>query len=270
MNGAFIQENTGGATRVLLAVGPPVALFTLVLVLWDVAVRLSGVEPYILPRPGAVLEAAWTHRGPLGRAIALTGAGALCGFGLSLLAGCLIAFLFSQSLLIQRAGYPYAIFLQTVPVVAVAPLIIMWFGYGFQSVVVVGFIIGLFPIITNTTTGLVTVDRNMMELFDVNGATRVQKLLKLRLPNALPYLVAGAKVSSGLCVIGVIVGEFFAGFGQGNFGLGYLILQTSSRLNTAYLFAAILSCTLLGLVIFTTVSLVGNFLLRHRGDSAGH
>jgi NitT/TauT family transport system permease protein len=121
--------------------------------------------------------------------------------------------------------------------------------------------VSLFPIITNGTEGLTALDRNAVELFEVNNASRLQKLLKLRLPNSVPYFITGAKTSSGLSVIGGIVGEFFAGYGTEKFGLGYLIFQTSGQLKTADLFAAIIASTLLGLAIFGLVGLVGNLLL---------
>jgi NitT/TauT family transport system permease protein len=171
-----------------------------------------------------------------------------------------VAFLFSQSVLIQRAAYPYAIFLQTVPIVAIAPLIILWFGHGFAGIAVTAFIVSLFPIITNGTAGLTALDPNAVELFEVNNATRMQLLLKLRLPNSVPFFVTGAKIASGLSVIGGIVGEFFAGYGSGKFGLGYLIFQASAQLKTAMLFSAIIASTVLGLAAFGGVAVLGSVL----------
>jgi NitT/TauT family transport system permease protein len=250
------------ARRLLEVLVPPVALFALVVLAWNWAVDFWQLPPFLVPKPLAVWGEALAHREALISGALLTGQAALMGFAASLLTGILIAFIFSQSRLIQRAGYPYAIFLQTVPIVAVAPLIILWFGHGFQSIVIVSFIVSLFPIITNTTTGLTTLDRNMVELFEVNNATRLQKLLKLQLPGAVPYIVAGARISSGLSVIGVIVGEFFAGFGGNKFGLGYLIYFANTTLKTSYLFAAVISATLLGLVLFILISGIGNLLTR--------
>ena len=127
-------------------------------------------------------NAAREHAGELATAVGLTAAGALCGFGLSLLLGVSLGLLFSQSRIIQRSMYPYAIFLQTVPIVAIAPVLIMWFGYGFSGVVAVAVILSLFPIITGATAGLTTVDPNLLELFDIDSALRWQALVKLRLP----------------------------------------------------------------------------------------
>lgn len=248
--------------RVLWELLPPVAFLGLVLLGWQLATLLFRLPPYLVPTPGAVWQAAAQKWDRLASATGLTAAAALGGFGLSLLCGTAIAFAFSQSRFIRQSCYPYAIFLQTVPIVAVAPLIITWFGYGFRSVVIVSFVISLFPIITNVTSGLLAVERELLELFQLYGATRGQTLLKLRMPNAVPWLLAGARTSSGLAVIGGIVGEFFAGYGSNRYGLGYLIRQTSEQARTDELFAAVIASTLLGIAIFTTVNVIGRTALR--------
>jgi NitT/TauT family transport system permease protein len=239
-----------------------VLFFVGVLLAWHLATLALRLPSFVLPGPMEVARAAAANADALASATALTAAAALAGFGLSLILGVLVAFVFSQSALIRRCCYPYAIFLQTVPIVAIAPLIIIWFGTGFQSVVLVAVIVGLFPIITNATTGLTTLDRDHVDLFRVYRASRLQVLLKLRLPAAVPYVLAGAKASSGLAVIGAIVGEFFAGYGARTHGLGYLIIVTTGQLKTAYLFAAIGCSTLLGLALFGAVSAAGQAILR--------
>ncbi len=241
---------------------PPFTTFVVLIVVWQLAVMALHVEPFLLPSPIAVLQAAIENAHVLLPAAGLTAAGALCGFTASFLGGVLIAFIFSQSEWIRRGFFPYAIFLQTVPVVAIAPLIILWFDTGFQSVVIVSFIISLFPIITNATAGLTQIDPALMDLFSLYKAKRLQVLFKLRLPHAVPSLVTGARISSGLSVIGAIVGEFFAGYGNDQFGLGYLIVLTSGQLKTAYLFAAILCATLLGFAIFSLVGWLSERALR--------
>lgn len=246
--------------RILPAVVPPLVLFLLVVMAWHGVVVAMNLKPFLVPRPGAVLATAWENRATLGKAMLITAAGAFGGFVSSLVVGSLVAFVFSQSRLVQRAAWPYAIFLQTVPIVAIAPLIILWFGNGFLSVVIVSFTVSLFPIVTNGTAGLTSVDRTLAELFAVNGATRWQTLVKLRIPNAVPSFVTGAKVSSGLSVIGSIIGEFFAGHANDMKGLGYLITMTSGQLKTSYLFACIIASTVLGLVIFSAVSGLGGLL----------
>jgi NitT/TauT family transport system permease protein len=254
-----VRHNT--LKRVLSQALPPVALLLAVAAVWQAAVMVFQVPPFVLPTPLQISRAATENSRTLISATLVTGAAAICGFAASIVVGCLIAFAFSQSTIIRRSFYPYAIFLQTVPIVAIAPLIILWFGTGFQSVILVSFLVGLFPIITNMTTGLTRLEGNLVDLFRVYRASRTQMLVKLRLPAAVPYLITGAKTSSGLAVIGAIVGEFFAGYQAQTFGLGYLVIVTSQQLKTAELFAAILCSTVLGLIIFSGVSAAGNAIL---------
>jgi len=246
---------------------PPIAMFGAILVLWSIAVWAFGIRSFLLPSPIKVVDAAMSNLNELTSALMITSAAAICGFLASMLLGVMIAFAFSQSSAIRNSCYPYAIFLQTVPMIAIAPLINTWFGSGFHSVVLVSLIISLFPVITSTTKGLLSLDASMLELFQIHDASRWQLLIKLRLPNAVPDIIAGAKTSSGLAVIGAIVGEFFtgyenAGFENQNFGLGYLILLTSDQLKTDKLFASVLASTLLGIFIFAIVTGVGSAIQR--------
>lgn len=240
---------------------PPVLLFLFFILLWHVIVTLLSLPTYLFPTPLEVTKAITKNSQQLLQALSLTASAAFCGFCLSLVIGTLSAFLFSQSKIIEKSFYPYAIFLQTVPIVAIAPLIIIWFGTGFQSVVIVAFIISLFPIITNTTTGLTRISQNHLDLFQLYNASRWQTLFKLKFPNAIPHLMTGAKISSGLSVIGAIVGEFFAGYGTDLYGLGYVIILASGHLKTPYLFAAIFASTLLGIVFFMLINFVSDVLL---------
>jgi NitT/TauT family transport system permease protein len=240
---------------------PPVAFFALLVVAWQGATTFWEIPAYLVPSPQRVLQAAYENGADLARASWMTAAGAVCGFALALLAGTVLGLAFSQSRVVARSIYPYAIFLQTVPIVAIAPLVVMWFGNGFAGVVAVSFILSLFPIITNATAGLTSVDGPLVELFELYNASRWQTLLRLRLPNSVPYLVAGAKISCGLSVIGAIVGEMFAGYGTERFGLGYLISMNTRNLDTAYAFAAVIASTLLSIVIFIVVTSVGATVL---------
>jgi NitT/TauT family transport system permease protein len=241
---------------------PPLILFCVVIFSWHFATVLLKIPKYLVPSPLSVAQTMYERGGDLGHALRLTGTAALLGFLCSLAVGFVVALAFSQSALIRRSCYPYAIFLQTVPIVAIAPLIITWFGYGFHSVVIVSFMISLFPIITNTSTGLLAVDPRFLELFAIYRATRWQILWKLRVPNCVPFLIAGAKTSSGLSVIGAIVGEFFVGVSSDWRGLGHYISDASGNLNTTLLFAAVLNCTLLGLSVFVLVNVAGYVVLR--------
>ena len=250
-----------GLRRILWQVLPPVILFGVVVLCWHAAVVLWRIKPLVLPGPGRVWNAFAEHSAEFRSALGVTARGALYGFGLSLCVGTAVGFAFSQSRIIRNSCYPYAIFLQTVPIVAIAPLIILWVGYGLKGVVVVSFIISLFPVITNATEGMLAVDSNLIDLFRLHGASRWQILWKLRLPNSVPHLIIGAKTSSGLAIIGAIVGEFFVGYGQQTFGLGYLIRQNSDTLKTDELFATVIAATLLGVGVFVAVSIVGALVL---------
>ena len=251
--------------RILKAVWPPALLFVIVIAAWHFAVVSFGIKAYLVPKPSGVWNAAAENSSELLTAIGLTAAAALCGFASSLLIGSLTACVFSQSRVIRSGCYPYAIFLQTVPIVAVAPIIVVWFGAGFHSVVLVSFMISLFPIVTNGTTGMLAVDPDLLDLFRLYRATRWQLLWKLRLPHSVPFLVAGARTSSGMAVVGAIVGEFFAGNSIVRPGLGYLI-QQSREFNNPKLFAAVICSTLLGIAIFMLTTLVGSIVLRRWSD----
>jgi NitT/TauT family transport system permease protein len=249
------------ARQFAFAVLPPIGLLVIGVLVWHAAVQFTNVQSYVLPSPAAVSRAAWAKRLELLSATGLTAAGAICGFVASLLVGTLIAITFSFSRIVKASCYPYAVFLQTVPIVAIAPLIVVWFDYGFQSVALIAFIISLFPIITNATTGLTKVDRDLVDLFELHNASRWQVLFKLRLPSAVPYLVTGARISSGMAVIGAIVGEFFTGYGATRYGLGYVIMQATNLLKTDELFAAVIASTALGMAVFSIVNLVGATVL---------
>lgn len=246
----------------------PLAVLAAVLVGWHVAVTALDLPAYLLPSPLAVAAEAGEHAGDLARATGVTGAAALAGFGASTVLGLLIGFAFARWRVVARSFYPYAVFLQTVPIVAIAPLIVIWSGPGFRSVVLVAVLVSVFPVITAATAGLGGVERDLVELFRVHDASAWQTLWKLRLPHAVPQLVAGAQAAGGLAVVGAIAGEIFAGYGTSAPGLGYLILVTSGQLRTAYLFAAVLSCTLLGLLVFGTLALVGRLVTARWRDVA--
>lgn len=256
-----MNVNNNALSRAWNIAGPPLVCFVIVVAVWQAIVWTFDIPRFQLPSPWHVARAAWLRRTDLAQATAMTGIAALAGFCVSLLVGCVVGVLFSQSRAVARGLYPYAIFLQTVPIVAIAPTIIAWCGTGMVSVIVVAFILGLFPIITNTYTGLMSIAPSYLELFELYNANRWQVLCKLRIPSALPHVVTGAKVSAGLSVIGAIVGEFFAG-ATSLYGLGYLIPQAIGSLKMDVGFAAVVCSSLLGLALFGGVSLVGNVLLQ--------
>jgi len=226
-------------------------------------VRWSGIHPILLPAPGEVAKSAWENRATLMTATWVTGRAALAGFLASTLGGSLIALAFSQSRHIRNAFYPYVIFLQTVPIIAIAPLLINWFGYEFSTVVYITVIISLFPIISNVTVGLVAVEQSRADLFRVYRAGRWKTLLKLRIPAAIPNLLLGMRISSGLAVVGAIIGDFFVGSGSKYNGLGTLMTEWGALQKTADLIGTLGAATLLGVAFFASVNLLA-FLLRRR------
>lgn len=227
------------------------------LAIWQGIVIWWKPTAILLPGPLQVLDAASARAPELVMASYRTFITAIGGFTLSLIAGSCIAMLFSQSAICRASLYPYAIFLQTVPIVAVAPIIVIWFGEGTVAVIVIAFIVSLFPIITNGTTGMIAIPSELQDLFALNGATRWQTLSKLQFPHALPHLVTGAKISAGLSVLGAIVGEYFAGAGATRPGLGYLVFSANRQFKMDFLFASVITCTLLGVLMFSLVSWVG-------------
>jgi NitT/TauT family transport system permease protein len=254
---------------VLTAVLPPIVLFLVMLGAWQGIVVLWKLPPCLLPSPTDVAHAALENLGKLASATGITAAGAAAGFLASLVIGVFVAIIFSQSAIVRRSFFPYAIFFQTVPIVAIAPLIVLWSGTGFRSVVLVAFIVSVFPIITNATAGLTSIDPDLLDLFRLHGASRWQTLFKLRLPGAVPSTVTGAKTSSGLAVIGTIVGEFFVGYDPSeHFGLGYLIQESTTQLKVDLVLCAVVLATLLGLFVFGAVSLIGAIVLK-RYSQAG-
>jgi NitT/TauT family transport system permease protein len=241
---------------------PPALTFLMVIALWEGAVRALEVPKFLVPPPSDVLLALWTERATLASALLTTARGAGLGFLLSCSLGTSIGFVFSLSRWLERGLYPYALFLQTVPIVAVAPLLVLWFGPGLRAVAVSAFIVSVFPIIANTLAGLRSVDPRLADLFRLYGANLADTMLKLRLPTAIPSMMTGFKVASGLSVIGAIVGEFVAGFAEKNAGLGITVLSAYRQLETDLLFAAVLLASFLGLSLFALVSSLSTLLLR--------
>jgi NitT/TauT family transport system permease protein len=236
---------------------PPLLALALLLAAWEIATRVLSVPAYLLPPPSAIARAARADAGTLAQGAFTTARAALSGFALSAVIGVLAAVVLGSSRLIERALYPYAVFLQTVPIVAIAPLLVIWFGPGFRAVTVSAFIVSVFPVIANTLTGMRSVDPALRDLFRLYGAGRFVTLTKLTLPAALPHIVTGLRIASGLAVIGTIVGEFVAGFSEDGAGLGILVLSSNRQLRTDLLFAAVLTAAALGLALFGAVNLLG-------------
>ncbi len=222
--------------------------------LWQAVVSLKHLPAYMLPGPTLVAVAIEERFPSLMKSLLITAEEAGGGLLASIIVGMTVAMVFAQWTWLRQLVYPYTILLQTVPIVAVAPLIINWVGPGLIAVSTVTFVICLAPIIANTTQGLISVDDNLIHLFVMHKATPAQILFKLRLPNSLPNLFTGIRISAGISVIGGLTGELFAGSAQvGEGGLGYAITYANNQMETSYMFALVLAATLLGFSFFFIV-----------------
>jgi NitT/TauT family transport system permease protein len=253
----------------LITLANALAVFAAVLVVWQLVLWVFKVPRFMLPSPWAVARAVVARFPSLLMSLAITAEESLGGLLASIVVGVAMALLFAQSRWIRKMLYPYTILLQTVPILAIAPLILMWVGGGTAAVGLISFIISLAPIIANTTQGLISVDENLVHLFLIHNATPAQKLFKLRLPNAIPSLFVGIRIASGISVIGAITGELYAGSSQvGVGGLGYSILYASSQLQTDYLFALVFAATVLGFAFFFVVMFLEWYFLHRWHESA--
>lgn len=241
---------------------PPLAVFVLAAVLAEFLLRFLAVPEYVMPRPSAVFEAMGRQAGDLWGSLLSTGKAAVAGFVLSGVIGIALAVGLSSHRLVQRAFYPYAVFFQTVPIVAIAPLLVIWFDFGIKSVAMSALIASVFPVIANALAGLLSTDPALRDLFRLHGASAMTTLLKLRLPSALPNIVTGLRIAAGLAVIGAIVGEFVAGVIDRRAGLGILILIAKRNGSTDLIFAAVLAASMLGLAMLGAVNAAGWLLLR--------
>ncbi len=246
----------------------PLAVGVILLALWQAWCTLAAVPPWLVPSPAAIftqLIADWPLLfGSLLATLKIT----LLAFAAAVVLGVAIALLFAQSPLIEASLFPYAILLQVTPVVAIAPLIIIWVKDTTAALVLCAMLVALFPVISNTALGLRSVNPGLVNLFRIHRATRWQTLVRLRIPSALPYFFGGLRISSGLSLIGAVVAEFVAGTGGSGAGLAYQILQAGFQLNIPRLFAALLLITVTGVVLFGLTVALSRACLRGWHESA--
>ncbi len=252
------------APRWVKTVVPPVIVFVVVTGALEAFVRVREVKVYLLPTPSAVFYALYDDRANLLASLWTTTQAALVAFVGSAVVGILAGLILSASSLVRRAVYPYSVFFQTVPVIAIAPALVYWLNYGLPAVAVSAFVVSLFPVIANTLTGLTSADPALVDLFRLYGGGRVAALFKLRIPSALPDIFTGLRISAGLAVIGTVVSEFLVGELGARAGLGVRIVSDTRHYGrTDRAFAAVLLTCLLGLALFALVNLCAHRLLRH-------
>jgi NitT/TauT family transport system permease protein len=258
------------AVAVGRAVVPPTIVFVVLLFVWWAAVRIIQPQAYIFPSPGRVFEAARLESDRLWIGFRNTLYASVVGFLAALVVGVFSALILSLSRTIERAFFPWAVLLQTVPAVAVAPLFVLWFGPGRQSVTLVAFTITLFPILANSLAGLRSADTALVDLIRLRGRrpNSLFTFTKIRIPSSLPYLFTGLRISAGLAVIGAIVGEVVVGRGGPEAGLGYWVTFGITQLKTDFVFAVIGVSSALGIGFFLTVTAISNRVLKNWHESA--
>jgi NitT/TauT family transport system permease protein len=253
----------------MLNIALPVAVAALLLGMWEWAVAHWQVPVYVLPAPSAIASAFTANFSSLMQALASTLTVTLEAFVAATVLGVATAIAFSQSRLLERTLYPYAVILQVTPVVAIAPLILIWVGFERinLALTIIATIVAFFPILAGATLGLKSADFNLVDLTRLYGASRLQTLWRIRLPTALPYLLSGMKTAGGLALIGAVVAEFVAGSGTAT-GLAWRIVESGNRLEIATLFAALALLAATGVAIFAALSLLEWWLLRRWHESA--
>jgi NitT/TauT family transport system permease protein len=242
---------SNGAPSRVLRIAAPALIAVLLVAAWQGLVVAYEVPPYIVPSPMAVLQTLVADRALLAHSLGVTLGVALTALAIATVAGTIVALLFVQSRWIEMSLFPYAVLLQVTPIVAIAPLIIIWVKDTRTALVLCAVVVAIFPIIANTTLGLRSVDHGLLNLFRMCRANRWQVLLRLRIPGALPYFFGGVRIASGLALIGAVVAEFVAGTGGQGAGLAYQILLAGMQLNIPRLFAALFLIAASGVLLFS-------------------
>jgi NitT/TauT family transport system permease protein len=251
----------------VLRIALPAAVLALGVAAWELVVWAKQIPPYVLPAPGLVFRTLVADWGVLSNSLVVTLVTTLEGFLLAAVGGVGLAVLFNQSRLVEYSLYPYAVILQVTPIVAIAPLLLIYLPQQ-AAVLACAWIVAFFPVLANTTLGLNSVDRNLADLFRLYGASRGQMLWNLKLPAALPYILGGLRIAGGLSLIGAVVAEIAAGSAGAGSGLAYRIAESGYRLNIPRMFAALLLLSLAGIVIFYALALTTHFALRRWHESA--
>lgn len=254
-------------TRVA-AIWPPLVVFVIAIILWQVLPPALGAQSYILPTPSDVWTAMRQNSGEFWQGVFTTSWTSLVGFALSAVLGVIVACGMATWRILERTLFPYMVILSTVPIIAVAPLIIVWFGFGAKSILIITVLVGFFPVVANMVVGLHSSSTSSVDLFRIYHASTFQTLFKLRFWNALPFLMASLKVTATLAVIGTIVGEYVAGVGGSGGGLGYIIVVANNRLETSFVFAAAIASCVLGILFFWIVGWISGRVLGSWHESA--
>jgi NitT/TauT family transport system permease protein len=258
-----VRERRDRPLRVVM----PIVVLALGVAAWQAVVQYKEIPPYVLPAPDLIAQTFATDWELLLRSLLVTVITTLEGFLLAAFGGVFLAILFNQSRFLEYSLYPYAVVLQVTPIVAVAPLLLIYLPQH-AAVLVCAWIVAFFPVLANTTLGLRSVDRSLADLFALYGASRWQILRRLKLPSALPYILGGLRIAGGLSLIGAVVAEIAAGSAGAGSGLAYRIAESGYRLNIPRMFAALLLLSLTGIAMFYLLSLINYLALRRWHESA--
>lgn len=252
----------------ILKLALPLTMGILVLLLWEYLTRELPISEHLLPGPVRIWRALNEDWELLSTSLWVTLRITVMAFVAAVIGASLMAIFFSTSRWIEMTLYPYAVILQVTPVVAIAPLLIIWINHTAFALLVCAWLIAFFPILSNTIVGLASADHNLRDLFQLYGASPLQTLLGLRIPSAMPYFLVGVRISGGLSLIGAIVAEFVAGAGGEGSGLAYRILEAGYQLKTPRMFAALLLISLTGVAIFLVTSTISRMVLARWHESA--
>jgi len=251
------------ALRIVL----PILVLALIVACWHAVVRIFAIPPFVLPGPGLVLATLIADGPLLWQSLLVTLTLTFQGFLLAAVGGIALAIIFNQWRLAEYSFYPYAVILQVTPIVAIAPLLLIYLPQPL-AVLACAWIVAFFPVLANTTLGLSSVDHNLVALFELYKASRWQTLWNLKLPAALPQMLAGLRIAGGLSLIGAVVAEIAAGSAGAGSGLAYRIAESGYRLNIPRMFAALLLLAVAGVVIFFALSAISHLALRRWHESA--
>jgi NitT/TauT family transport system permease protein len=264
---AAMPARSGNGNARLVRFLLPIVVLAAGVAAWDLVVRVNDIQPYTLPGPGAVFSTLIADWGILSQSLLTTLWTTLEGFVAAAIGGIALALLFNQSKWLEYSLLPYAIVLQVTPVIAIAPLLLIYLPQQ-TAVIVCAWIVAFFPVLSNTTLGLSSVDRNLAGLFRLYGASRTQTLRYLKLPAALPYILGGLRIAGGLSLIGAVVAEIAVGSAGAGSGLAYRIAESGYRLNIPRMFAALLLLSVAGIVIYMLLALASHLTLRRWHESA--
>lgn len=265
---AILAPPTTGVGERVLGVVVPIAMLCLAVIVWQLIVTINGIPKYILPSPGDVAQTLSTDWPTLLPALVVTLRITFSALGLALVGGVLFAVILIQSKWVELALYPFAVILQVTPVVAIAPLILIYAPSTMVALLIVAFLVAFFPILSNMVQGLKSVDHNLLNLFDLYGASRWQQLIYLKMPASMPYFMTGLRIGGGLALIAAVVAEFAAGSAGANSGLAFRILESGFRMNISRMFAALILLTFTGVAIFGVTTFISWLVLHRWHESA--